>query len=113
MIDSWEKTLEEYREMNFHVLTRDNISLTSIAKLNSGIPVSPSAHAFLKGLAQPQMSLWEAFFQSVQHIHSNLREQDIFSPLKQLVLQATNVAVLYGEHPRWASPEKWSYLFQL
>jgi hypothetical protein len=40
-------------------------------------------------------------------------EVKAFVPLKHLLENAAHVAILYGEHVAWKSPDKWSYLFEV
>lgn len=109
---SWESVLDHYRSQRFQIVTREQLFLESIEKVMKGSFVPPAPHRFLEGLAEPQTSLWEAFVLGVQSAQ-DVQESHIFAPLKNLLKKATHVAVIYGEHFNWKSPDSWSYLFEV
>jgi hypothetical protein len=110
---TWESVLERYRAQNLQVLTRESLLHSSLETLINGLPISVPTLSFLQQLSHSQLSLWDALFISVLSVHGNLKEKEAFPPLKQLIDRVTQVAVIYGEHFAWKSPDKWSYLFQV
>jgi hypothetical protein len=113
MTITWESALQHYRSLHFQVFTREQLLHDSLEILLRDIPTSPATISFLHSLSQPQMSLWESFFTSILSVHRSVQEHKVFAPLRRLLNDATRVAVLFGEHVAWKSPDKWSYLFEV
>lgn len=109
----WQSVLDQYRAKHFHVLTHEQLVQTSPEKLTKDLPLTPAVISFLRSLSQPQMTLGKAFVTSVQAVHTEVQTYEIFAPLRNLLSYVTNVAVLYGEHFAWKSPDQWSYLFEV
>lgn len=110
MTKIWENALESYRSQHFQVFTREQLFHASIDILLNGLDASPATILFFKNLSQPHVTPWKALITSVQSFYEGVIE---FVPLKQLLENATHVAILYGEHFAWKSPDKWSYLFEV
>lgn len=113
MTNRWQRTLQEYRAKDYLVFAREDLAHISLENLIANTSASPSTQMFLRRLADPRVSLWDAFVQSIQCVQKNLQEDDIFAPLKRLIEHATHLAVLYGEEDFWKSPDKWSYLVEI
>lgn len=78
MTTLWEQTLQEYRATHVHVLTREDLAHTSLEHLIADTSASRSTQTFLRQLADPRVSLWDAFVRSVQCVHEDLQESDLF-----------------------------------
>lgn len=113
MTDPWEQILQKYRTTHIHVLTREDLAHTALEHLIADTSASWPTQIFLRQLADSHVSLWDAFVRSVQCVHEDLQESDLFSPLKSLIEHATHLAVVYGEENFWKSPDKWSYLVEV
>lgn len=110
---AWQDVLEHYRSQHFQVFTREQFSSFSLEALISGILTSSATRKFLQGLLQPHTSFWDVLFAAAQTANKGFNEQSTFVPMRQLLNHAKQVAVLYGEHFAWKSPDKWSYLFEV
>lgn len=109
MANQWEKELQEYRAKHYHVLTRGDLAHISLEALIAETSASQSTQIFLRQLSDPQVPLWDAFIHSI----GDLQENELFAPLKPLLLHVTHLALLYGEEDFFQSPDKWSYLIEI
>lgn len=110
---TWEEALQDYRSHHFRVFTREQILSTPPEILTAELPASTAVLAFMQQLAQPQLSLREAFVTAVQSFDESMHPNGIFAPLIELLDRAMHVAIMYGEHFVWKSPDQWSYLFMV
>jgi len=113
MDQSWEDILQQYLAQHFQVFPRETFFHAPLDTLLHDLPIAPSTRTFVEQLADPEQSIWRAFFLSIQSVHKEMKEDDVFAPLRLLLDRAVHVAVLYGEHRAWKSPDAWSYLFEI
>lgn len=105
-----EKEKNDTSNQHFQVFTREQLLHLSLESLFKECPASLATVRFIENLVQPHLSLWEAFFTAAQSAEPEVKA---FVPLQHLLANAVHVAVLYGEHIAWKSPDKWSYLFEV
>jgi hypothetical protein len=113
MSKSWDDILQNYASQNFQIWTQERANQISAEDFLRHKPASLATTTFLHYLANAQTTLWDAFFAGIQSMDANVQESTVFAPLRYLLARATRVAVLYGEHFVWKSPDQWSYLFEI
>ncbi len=107
---AWEEVIQDYHSQNFHIFTREQILSTPLETLTAELPASVAVFAFMRQLSQPQSSVREAFVTSLQSLNEEI---DVFVPLVDLLDDVVQVAIVYGEHFAWKSPDQWMYLFMM
>lgn len=113
MPDPWQEILSEYRAKRFEVITREDLFRYPYAPASAKTSISEATHIFLQQLSRPDLTPWQALWFSVQSVHPTLQQRQIPGILLECFQHISKVAVLYGDHFAWKSPDKWKYLFEM